>query len=210
MKRTLFIALAFVVALTLAGAAPLPSQVSTPKPARIGIMAGLTWPRGSDFSDIARRGWNAGVLLELGAPAFPLSFRLDGQWHQLAGKTRSFPDEGSQRTDLRIIDGTADFEWTFGKPSSSNFYVIGGVGLYNLRGRNSTTPGNILGGTDSTFTVSTTKFGWNGGVGVRTQLTGYTLFIESRYHLVNHGHEVDGTGSSSSIHFIPIDVGITF
>lgn len=210
MKRTFYVALAFVVTLSPAGAARLPSQASTPKAARIGIMGGLTFPRGSDFSDITKRGWNAGALIALGAPAFPLSFRLDGQWHQLAGKTGVFADRGSQRTDLRIIDGTADFEWTFGKPSSSNFYVIGGVGLYNLRGRNFTTPGNILGGTDSTFTVSATKFGWNGGVGVRAQLSGYTLFIESRYHLVNHGHEVDGTGSSNAIHFIPIDVGITF
>jgi Outer membrane protein beta-barrel domain len=209
MKRTSRIALAFVTALTMARPALLAAQAVTAKPARIGIMGGATFPHGSDFTDIAKRGWNAGVLVALGAPAFPLSFRLDGQWHQLAGKTRSFPDAGSQRTDLRIIDGTADFEWTFGKPSASNFYVIGGVGLYNLRGRNFTTPGNILGGTDSTFTESTTKFGWNGGVGIRAQLTGYTLFIESRYHLVSHGHAVDGTGSTQALHFIPIDIGIT-
>jgi hypothetical protein len=46
-------------------------------------------------------------------------------------------------------------------------------------------------------------------VGIRAQLTGYTLFIESRYHLVSHGHAVDVTGSSKSLNFIPIDIGIT-
>ncbi|MBK5186844.1 MAG: outer membrane beta-barrel protein [Gemmatimonadaceae bacterium] len=209
MKRPTTVALAFAIALTVAGAAPLASQMSAPKPARLGIMGGVTFPRGSDFTDVAKRGWNGGVLIALGAPAFPLSFRLEGQWHQLAGKTRAFPDEGSQRTDLRIIDGTADFEWTFGKPAASNFYLIGGVGLYKLRGRNFTTPGNISGGTDSTFTETATKFGWNGGAGFRFQLTGYTLFVESRYHSVSHGHVVDGSASAKAMTFVPIDIGIT-
>jgi opacity protein-like surface antigen len=208
MKRTFRVVLAFVF-LAIAHPGTLHSQTATAKPAQIGIMGGTTFPLGSDFSDITKRGWNAGALIALGAPAFPLSFRLDGQWHQLAGNTESLPDRGSQRTDLRIIDGTADFEYTFGKPSSSNFYVIGGVGLYNLRGRNSSTPGFIAGGTDSTFTLSANKFGWNAGVGVRAQLTGHTLFIESRYHAVSNGHIVDVNGSSKAIHFIPIDIGIT-
>jgi len=208
MKRTFRVVLAFVV---LASAHPgtLHSQAANAKPARIGIMGGATFPIGSDFGDVTRRGWNAGALIALGAPAFPLSFRLDGQWHQLAGNTASAPDKGSQSTDLRIIDGTADFEYTLGKPSSTNFYVIGGVGLYNLRGRNSITPGFIAGGTDSTFTLSANKFGWNAGFGVRAQLTGHTFFIESRYHAVSNGHIVDASGSSKAIHFVPIDIGIT-
>ena len=209
MKRHPLIALAFVASLSVARARPLVAQAITAKPASIGVMGGATFPWGSDFTDIAKRGWNAGVLISLGSPAFPLSFRLDVQWHQLAGKTRSSPDVGSQRTDLRIIDGTADFEYLLGRRSASNLYLIGGVGLYNLRGRNFTTPGNVFGGTDSSYTRSATKFGWNAGIGVRTRLTGYTVFIESRYHAVSHGHDVDGTGSSKAIHVIPIDIGIT-
>jgi opacity protein-like surface antigen len=208
MKRTFRVVFAFVV-LAIAHPRTLLSQTATAKPARIGIMGGATFPLGSDFSDVTKRGWNAGALIALGAPAFPLIFRLDGQWHQLAGNTASVPDKGSQRTDLRVIDGTADFEYTLGKPSSANFYVIGGVGLYNLRGRNFTTPGNIAGGTDSTFTLSANKFGWNAGFGVRAQLTGHTMFIEIRYHVVNNGHIVDASESSKAIHFIPIDIGIT-
>jgi hypothetical protein len=208
MKRTFRVALAFVV-LAIAHPSPLHSQTATEKPARIGIMGGATFPIGSDFSDVTKRGWNAGALIAVGASAFPLSFRLDGQWHQLAGNSTVIPDRGSRRTDLRIIDGTADFEYTLGKPSTSNFYFIGGVGLYNLRGRNFTTPGNIPGGTDSTFTRSANKFGWNAGVGVRAQLAGHALFIESRYHAVSNGHIVDASGSSKAIHFVPIDIGIT-
>lgn len=208
MKRNFRVVVAVAV-LALAHAGTLHSQTATAKPAQIGIMGGATFPLGSDFSDLTSRGWNAGALISLGAPAFPLSFRLEGQWHQLAGNTTSIPDRGNQSTDLRIIDGTADFEYAFGKLPSSNFYVIGGLGLYNLRGRNSITPGFIRGGTDSTFTLSANKFGWNAGFGIRAQLAGYTLFVESRYHAVSNGHSVDVSGSSKAIHFIPIDIGIT-
>ena len=209
MIRTSALALACMLALTAAHGAPLAAQAITSKPARLGIMGGVTFPSGSDLSNISKRGWNAGALIALGAPAFPLSFRLDGQWHHLPTNTQSFPDVGSRSTDLRIIDGTADFEYTVGKPTTSSLYFIGGVGFYKLRGRNVTTPGNVNGGTDSTFTRSATKFGWNAGVGIRARLTGYTVFIESRYHVVSHGHEVDVTGSTKALHFIPIDIGIT-
>jgi opacity protein-like surface antigen len=209
MTRNSILALAVAVALTMGSSASLAAQASISKPGRIGIMGGVTYPRGSDFTSVVKSGWNAGVLIELGVPAFPLSFRLDGQWHQLAGKDRIFADVGGDRTDLRIIDGTADFEWAFGKPAISNFYVIGGLGVYNLRGRNYVTPGNISGGVAETITESATKFGWNAGAGFRFHLTGFSMFVEGRYHSVSHGHDVDRSGSTKPIHFIPIEVGIT-
>jgi hypothetical protein len=197
-----------VAAMTVTGA-PLAAQAAASKPGSIGIMGGATYPRGSDFSDMSNRGWNAGVLIRLGAAPFPLSFRLEGQWHQLKGKTISVADQGTSRSDLRIIDGTADFEWTFGPPAASNFYLIVGGGFYKLRGEDAQTPGNISGGTATTVTENATKFGWNAGAGFRFPLSGHSLFIEARYHAVSHGHEVDGTGSSKTLHFIPVDVGIT-
>ena len=210
MNRT-SISIALGLALA-AGAAPLAAQAPAPagKPGSIGFMGGLTFPHGSDASDVWKKGWNAGVLIRLGAPPFPLSFRLEGQWHQLAGKTITVPDQGSNTTDLRVIDGTADFEWTLGPPKTSNFYLIGGVGFYKLRGTDHTTPGNIEGDTETTVTKNATDFGWNAGAGLRLQLAGHGLFIEGRYHSVNGGHEVDGTGSKKSLHFIPLDIGITF
>jgi opacity protein-like surface antigen len=208
MKRTSFIAFALAIALT-ANRMPLAAQAVAASPAQIGIMGGATFPRGSDFTNISKTGWNAGVLLSLGVPLFPLSFRLDGQWHQLGGKTVSAPDVGTARTDLRVIDGTANFVWTFGAPSVSNFYLIGGIGAYKLRGQDSRTPGNISGGTATTVTENATKFGWNAGAGFRFRLTGYSMFIEGRYHDISHGHDVDGTGSSKPLHFIPVAIGIT-
>jgi opacity protein-like surface antigen len=209
MNRNSIIALALGVSLA-AGGTPVVAQTAASKPGSIGVMGGATFPRSSDFSDMAKTGWNAGVLLRLGAAPFPLSFRLEGQWNQLKGKTIDVPDRGSNTTDYRIIDGTADFEWTFGRPAVSNFYLIGGVGFYKLRGTDHVTPGNIPDGVATTVTENATKFGWNGGAGFRFQLSGYSMFIEGRYHDVSHGHEVDGSGSSKPLHFIPVDIGITF
>lgn len=185
------------------------APVAAQSPARLGVFGGVTYPRGSDFSDLAKRGWNAGVLISLGAPPFPLSFRIDGQWHQMDGKTVGVADEGSHRTDYRIIDGTAGFEWTLGKPAASNLYLIAGAGVYKVRGKSLLTPGNISGGTDTEVTDEATKFGWNFGAGLRFNVAGHGLFLEARYHDVHNGHEVDATGSSKALNFIPIEVGIT-
>jgi hypothetical protein len=203
---------AMTLAVTVAYAmspAPLQAQALAASPARIGIMGGATFPRNQDMSNVFKTGWNAGAVITLGSPAFPLSFRIDGQWHQLGGKTITRPDVGDRTTDLRVIDGTADFQWMFGGKSGSGFYLLGGVGFYNLRGRIVETPGNVIGGDVQTATLSATKFGWNGGAGYQFRLTGYSLFIESRYHAISHGHEVDGSGSSKSMHIIPLDIGIT-
>jgi len=205
MMRSTIAALGVAVVLA-ASAAPIAAQQS---PARLGVFGGVTYPRGSDFSDIAKRGWNAGVLISLGAPPFPLSFRIDGQWHQIDGKTITLPDVGSRRTDYRIIDGTANFEWTLGAPRASNLYLIAGAGVYKLRGKSHLTPGNVLGGVAETETAEATKFGWNAGAGLRLNAVGHGLFIEARYHAVRHGHDVDVTGSSKSLHFIPIEIGFT-
>lgn len=207
MNRT---SIAIALGLVL-GAAPLAAQAPAPasKPGSIGIMGGLTYPHGSDATDLWKKGWNAGVLIRLGAPPFPLSFRLEGQWNQLAGKTITVADQGSNTTDLRVIDGTADFEWSFGPPKVSNFYLIGGLGFYKLRGTDQTTPGNVPDGMPATITENATKFGWNAGAGIRFQLSGHSLFIEGRYHSVSGGHEVDGMGGTKPLHFIPVDIGIT-
>ncbi|MDQ2930165.1 MAG: hypothetical protein M3Y05_05005 [Gemmatimonadota bacterium] len=193
----------------MAGASRMAAQAPAAKSGSIGIMGGATFPRGSDFTAISKTGWNAGALIRLGVPAFPLSFRIDGQWHQLAGKSTVQPDVGGYQTDLRIIDGTADFEWAVGGASASNFYLIGGGGIYKLRGKTLVTPGNTSGGTESTVTENATKFGWNAGAGFRFRMATYGLFIEARYHSVSGGHSVDGSSSTKALHFIPLDIGIT-
>lgn len=196
MNRSSITAVALGLVLS-AAAAPLRAQAIVSSPVRFGIMGGATFPL-SDLKTDAKTGWNAGALVTIGVPLVPVSFRVDGQWQQLQGK--NFPD--ADRTDFRIIDGTANVVYTFGAALPTKFYLIGGLGVYNLRAKDDV----------ADLSVSSTKFGLNGGIGFKFQLTGFATFIEARYHNVIHGTSIGNTGSShaNSLQFIPVTVGITF
>jgi hypothetical protein len=193
MNRTSITAAALGLVLS-AAAAPLHAQAIVSSPVRFGIMGGATLPL-SDFKKEQKTGWNAGALLTIGVPLVPVSFRVDGQWQQLDHKSGL-----TQAANFRIIDGTANVVYTFGAALPTKFYLIGGVGIYNEHVK--------FGDTD--ITQSATKFGLNGGVGFKFQLTGFATFIEARYHNVIHGEDINGLGVTNSLQFIPITVGITF
>jgi len=180
-----------------AAAAPVSAQAIVSSPVRFGIMGGATIPL-SDLSDEAKTGWNAGALVTIGVPLVPVSFRIDGQWHQMNGKDVG----GTQFPDFRIIDGTANVVYTFGAAMPTKFYVIGGIGAYNERAHDPV----------ADVSASSTKFGLNAGVGFKFQLTGFATFIEARYHNVIHGSVIGdaSTTNAKSLQFLPISVGITF
>jgi hypothetical protein len=204
MNRTSITAAALGLVLS-AAAVPLAAQAIVSSPVRFGIMGGATFPL-SDLKDAAKTGWNAGALVTIGVPLVPVSFRVDGQWQQMQGKDVEFGSPGGgtivDRTDFRIIDGTANVVYTFGAALPTKFYLIGGLGVYNERAKDQ----------GSDITASSTKFGLNGGVGFKFQLTGFSTFIEARYHNVIHGTAIGDVDSSNakSLQFIPITVGITF
>ena len=184
-----------------AAAAPLSAQAIVSSPVRFGIMGGATFPL-SDLKDEAKTGWNAGALVNIGVPLVPVSFRIDGQWQQMQGKDFDAGAGFTDRTDFRIIDGTANVVYTFGAALPTKFYLIGGIGVYNERAKDQATD----------VTASSTKFGLNGGVGFKFQLTGFATFIEARYHNIIHGEAIGDVGSNHapSLQIIPITVGITF
>jgi opacity protein-like surface antigen len=169
--------------------APLHAQMLT-SPFRFGITGGATVPIGN-LSDASNTGWNAGALLDVGLPLVPIGFRLDVTWQQLGDK------RFSDGTDVknRFIAGTANVLYTFNSMAPTKFYLIGGVGGYGFRSE-------VVPPVGPSATGSETKFGINAGAGFRFQLTGFSTFIEARWH------DVFTTGPSSQ--FIPINVGITF
>jgi len=204
MKRTAINAAVLGLVLS-AAAAPISAQAIVSSPVRFGIMGGATVPL-SDLGDQSKTGWNAGALVSIGVPLVPVSFRVDGQWHQMKGKnlgTLGGAGGSSSFPNTRIIDGTANVVYTFGAALPTKFYLIGGAGVYNVR---FTDPDN------SDLHASGTKFGLNAGVGFKFQLTGFATFIEARYHNVIHGSSVGDVNDShaNSLQFVPISVGITF
>ena len=142
------------------------------------------------------------MLVNIGVPLVPVSFRVDGQWQQLKGKDFDAGEGLITHDDFRIIDGTANVVYTFGAALPTKFYLIGGAGVYNVRRKND----------DLDLNENSTKFGLNGGVGFKFQLTGFSTFIEARYHNVFKGEPVGAVDDSNakSLQFVPISVGITF
>jgi hypothetical protein len=188
---------AVVLGLVLAATAvPVSAQAIVSSPVRFGIMGGATFPM-SDLKNAVKTGWNAGALVTIGVPLVPVSFRVDGQWQQLNAKAGI-----DAPANLRIIDGTANIVYTFGAALPTKFYLIGGAGVYNERFKDPS----------SDLHADGTKFGLNGGVGFKFQLTGFATFLEARYHNVIHGTAVGSVDASNakSLQFVPISVGITF
>lgn len=213
----------------VAGSAPLSAQVMVQSPVRFGIAGGATLPVNDDFKDISKTGWHAGALLDIGLPLVPIGFRIDAMWNQLAEK-----ELGSGLSiKNRIINGTANATYSFGSVSPTKFYLIGGVGVYNLktevegvvppvlndvrtqddwRGSRviarqvSAPPSQVNALSQADFSVdnsdSRTKFGINGGVGLRFQLTGFATFIEARWHSI--------FTEGANVQMVPISVGFTF
>ncbi|MGH9443770.1 MAG: outer membrane protein [Thermoanaerobaculia bacterium] len=176
-------------------------------PVQFGLSGGADLPV-ADQKDIYKTGWNGTALLAFNFGKSPVGLRLDGSYHELTTKNslEAF-FAGSGRT--RILDGT--FDVVAGpRGLAAEPYFLGGVGAYDLRFRGEDiTTGN-------SFSQSTTRFGWNAGVGVAFPLardSGSRLFVEARYTSVS----VDSDKFSRSIHargtrftFVPVNLGILF
>lgn len=191
MRRMLGSVIAAVT--SLAFAVPASAQLAS-SPMRFGIVGGETFPVGN-MSDIASSGWHAGALVDLGLPLVPLGFRVEGAWHQLGSKDVFMPDGAGGSTTAkektRVIAVTLNATYAFGPQPIIKPYIIGGVGGYNVRFEQ---------GTLNPF--SETRFGINLGAGLKVQLTGFSTFIEARWH------DIFTTGTSEQM--LPISVGVTF
>lgn len=196
MKRILTgaVVLGFAV---LASSSASAQEVSR-SPIQFGVMGGATLPTG-DFNNLLKTGWNAGALLNFGFANSPVALRVDGSWNQFNFKN---VDTGSPH--FRVLDATADAVFSFGSKSPAQFYILGGAGVYNFK----------VTGSDNNFDFSsgsTTKFGLNGGVGVKFTAGPVAPFVEARYHYVFSGDSFNNNNSNSSkFQMIPISVGLTF
>ena len=141
------------------------------------VKAGATLPLGV-FGDVVGTGYNIGAGLELSPRLSPVGLRFEFDFHE--NEVDGFSD-----LDFRTVAGIGNL--VFQAPASS-IYVIGGLGLYK---------GYIPDSGDD----SETKAGVNGGIGIRIPLTGFSTFIEARYHHIF---------TESATQMIPISFGVRF
>lgn len=188
---------AAVLGLTvLASGAIAAQEVVSRSPIQFGVMGGATIPTG-DFDNVLKTGWNAGALLNFGFSNSPVALRVDGSWNQMNYKDFS-------PVKLRLIDATADAVFSFNTKSPAQFYLIGGAGVYNFKSTGHNDNFDFSSG-------STTKFGINGGLGLKFTSGPVAPFIEARYHYVFSGESFNnGNNNSPKFQMIPISVGLTF
>ncbi len=192
LRKTLYGTLA--VSLLLLSASANTAYAQFASPIRFNVHAGAALPVG-DFAGnddpttqgFAELGFRIGAGLELRAPLMPVGLRFDGAYDRMG------------------IEG-ADAAWTIWnvtanavlQPAVSPLYFIGGIGFYST----DLTGDDVIGDPDAE-----TDFGVNLGAGFSLPLTGFSTFVEARWHRISVDEEVSGFGS---INYIPIVFGIRF
>lgn len=175
LRSTAFIA-AFVAAL-----GPFSDQAAAQafgSAMHLNVAAGATLPTGT-LSDAVDVGYHLTGGVGIQDRTLPLGFRAEVSYDSFGGKN------GLGNLHILGFTGNTSYDFTNGGVNGTTLYLIGGLGFYNTSGDN--------GGSE-------TDFGWNAGGGFRWPLSGFSAYIEARFHSV----------SNRNAHFIPIAFGLRF
>lgn len=165
----------------------------------VGLGGGGSLPVGPTARNSAI-GWNALAFIGFGAPNIPLGVRFDGAFNRF-----QYKGNGDY---MNIWDGTANLVAPLSMTGTLVPYLIGGVGYYSIqRPAAPSGPCDIGGGgtqcSGPPYGASTSAFGLNGGLGVRTWSGNkFGLFLEARFHYVFSRRPEEP--------FVPVVIGITF
>ena len=146
------------------------------------VAAGASLPMG-DAGDGLNMGYNATVGVGIKPPLAPLGIRIEGMFNSFDFK-ETVATDASQRVLGLLANATLS-------GPMMPVYLIGGVGMYNSK----VSAGSLSSDAEN-------DFGFNIGGGFNLPLTGFTTFIEVRYHHI--------PVSGGSFQFIPITVGLKF
>jgi len=191
-------AVAFLVSLGVASPAVNVAQAQAKgRPILVGVQGGVTLPM-SDLSECCNAGWHAGGFVQFRQPASVFGLRGELQYHNNPIKDEfiSSIDPASGATgNFSVLYFGGDAVLEVAPPGSSiGWYILGGGGMYVTK--LSVSEGSIDVSSDKT------KFGFNGGGGLRFRFGGASLFVEARYH----GVKVEDANYT----FLPLSIGLSF
>lgn len=179
-------------ALALACALAIPATVRAQmQPFHLNLAAGAAIPTG-DYGNGLDVGYNITGGIGMRQVGTPLGFRAEAMYNEFGFSNSNIKS--------RVAGGTLDatFDLAPGMVGTTgSLYAIGGVGYYHTSEDNQDVFGNPNG------SVSDSNIGWNIGAGFRFPLTGFSAYVEARYHTVTNNNVV-------SAHFIPIVFGVVF
>lgn len=172
---------AVAASLLIASARTAHAQISSP--IRFNVHAGAAMPVGTT-GDAYDLGFRLGAGLELRAPLMPVGLRFDGAYDRMAVDP-DFLLPGEDDVSVNVWSVTAN---AVVSPMASPLYFIGGIGFYSAA---------------ETDAESETDFGFNIGAGLSLPLTGFSTFVEARFHQIN----LEG---DTEFRYVPIVFGIRF
>lgn len=166
---------AAIAVLIASAAAPLAAQ-SRSNPMEFTLAAGAALPTGN-FGQGVDVGYTLAVGIGAHQAGSPMGFRVEGMYNEW-GLSRA------SNLKTHAGGGTLNATYDLGTParggSGNNLYLIGGLGYFATGGES--------------------NVGWNLGGGFRFPLSGFSAYLEARYHSINN---VDVT-------FVPIVFGLSF
>jgi hypothetical protein len=152
------------------------------RPLTLNVGGGVSLPV-AHFHNVANIGWHALASIGVSTYMQPLGLRLDGAYNRFSAK--------SGGPTPAVTSGTLNFTYRLPMTNSPlSPYVITGVGGYHL------------GCSGTPACVTSTRFGWNAGLGTKFIAFGLRGFLESRFHAVN--------SAGGNVRYIPITLGLTF
>jgi hypothetical protein len=158
-----------------------------------GVAAGLSAPTG-DFGKSFSSGYHVTGLVNVSAPLAPVGFRGEVTFNQFGVKSGT-----GAPSDLKanILAGTANA--VVSTPGMMGFYGIGGLGIYHNSSSCSACSGS----------PTSNKIGFNAGAGFKFGLSGFSAFVEARYHTFSADKD-PVTGTTPKLSWIPVSFGVTF
>ena len=157
-----------------------------------GVAAGFSAPVG-DFGNVGDFGYHVTGLVNVSAPLAPIGLRLEGTFSEFNYASAALSPSGK----VRMLYATANA--VLSSPGIVGPYLIGGAGFYNSKA------------VCDRCTTSSSKVGFNGGGGFRIGLSGFSAFLEARYHYIPGANApTNGGASNSNTQFIPVSFGVTF
>lgn len=173
-------ALALALALAL-GLAPNAARAQS-NDFHYNIAAGLSLATG-DYADRNDAGYNVIIGVGMTPRTSQLGFRAEGIYNEFNQKS------GNGKAHAGGVTGNITYDLMAPSAKQSNtLYLIGGVGYYSTREP------------EFEFT-SESSIGWNVGGGFRFPLSGFSAYLEARFHAVS---------SDLQTRFIPISFGLVF
>ena len=180
----------FLAALTIAATAAPAIHAQSARPFHVNIAAGGTIPTG-DLGDVTNVGYNLTGGIGIKPPLSPFGFRAEGFFNEFGFKDDAFGTSTDSKFRVMGVNANVLYDLPLTAVGTGNaLYAIGGLGYYNSK---------ITG-----FDESASNVGWNIGAGFRFPLSGFSGYVEARYHTVSNDNSV------GDAHFIPIVFGIVF